>query len=96
MAAETKIDPMHQFQIDPIAGQLVPGNPFVFTNSALWMLILLALITAFMLAGIRRDGGAERPPSRIDPGRRTPSSCRPEPPRRGDSHLLTLGMKPAS
>lgn len=55
MAVETKIDPMHQFQIDPIVGQLVPGNPFVFTNSALWMLILLALITAFMLAGMRRE-----------------------------------------
>jgi F-type H+-transporting ATPase subunit a len=55
VAAETKIDPMHQFQIDPIAGQLGPGNPFVFTNSALWMLILLALITAFMLAGMRRQ-----------------------------------------
>jgi F-type H+-transporting ATPase subunit a len=55
VAAETKIDPMHQFQIDPIAGQLAPGNPFVFTNSALWMLILLALITAFMVAGMRRQ-----------------------------------------
>ncbi len=55
MAAETKIDPMHQFQIDPIAGQLVQGNPFAFTNSSLWMLILVALITAFMLTGMRRE-----------------------------------------
>ena len=46
---------MHQFQIDSIAGQLGPGNPFAFTNSSLWMLILLALITAFMLAGMRRE-----------------------------------------
>ncbi|MFL6722618.1 MAG: F0F1 ATP synthase subunit A [Sphingomicrobium sp.] len=55
MAAETKIDPMHQFFIDPIAGQLGPGNPFAFTNSSMWMLILLALITAFMMAGMRRQ-----------------------------------------
>jgi F-type H+-transporting ATPase subunit a len=55
VAAETKIDPMHQFQIDPIAGQLVQGNPFAFTNSSLWMLILVALITAFMLTGMRRE-----------------------------------------
>ncbi len=37
MAAESKIDPMHQFQISPLAGDL-DGSPFAFTNSALWML----------------------------------------------------------
>ena len=55
MAAQTKIDPMHQFMIDPIAGQLGPNNPFAFTNSALWMLVLLALITGFMVMGMRRE-----------------------------------------
>ena len=55
MAAETKIDPMHQFQIDPIFGQLGPNNPFAFTNSSLWMLVLLALITGFMVMGMRRE-----------------------------------------
>ena len=55
MAAETKIDPMHQFQIEPILGQLGPGNPFVLTNSALWTLAVLALITGFMLLGMRRE-----------------------------------------
>ena len=54
MAAETKIDPMHQFQIDPIFGQLGP-NPFAFTNSSLWMLVLLVLITGFMVMGMRRE-----------------------------------------
>ena len=54
MAAETKIDPMHQFQIDPIFGSLANGNPFVFTNSALWMLIVLATIWLFMLGGMKR------------------------------------------
>ena len=55
MAAETKIDPMHQFQIDPIFGQLGPNNPFAFTNSSLWMLVLLVLITGFMVMGMRRE-----------------------------------------
>jgi len=54
VAAETKIDPMHQFQIDPIFGSLANGNPFVFTNSALWMLIVLATIWLFMLGGMKR------------------------------------------
>ena len=55
MAAQTKIDPMHQFMIDPIYGQLGPNNPFAFTNSSLWMLVLLVLITGFMLMGMRRE-----------------------------------------
>ena len=55
MAAETKIDPMHQFQIDPIFGSLADGSPFVFTDSALWMLIVLGSIWAFMLGGMKRE-----------------------------------------
>ena len=54
MAAETKIDPMHQFQISPIFGNL-DGSAFVFTNSALWMIVVLACITAFMLMGMKRE-----------------------------------------
>jgi F-type H+-transporting ATPase subunit a len=54
VAAESKIDPMHQFQISPLAGDL-DGSPFVFTNSALWMLIVLALIWIFMLGGMKRQ-----------------------------------------
>lgn len=46
---------MHQFQIQPIFGELGPNNPFAFTNSALWMMVLLALITAFMVLGMRRE-----------------------------------------
>ena len=45
---------MHQFQIAPVAGNL-DGSPFVFTNSAMWMLIVLALIWLFMLGGMRRQ-----------------------------------------
>lgn len=54
MAAETAIDPMHQFQISPIAGAL-DGSPFVFTNSALWMFIVLGLIWLFMVGGMKRS-----------------------------------------
>ncbi|MEA3080931.1 MAG: F-type H+-transporting ATPase subunit a [Sphingomonadales bacterium] len=55
MAVESKIDPMQQFQIHPIFGELGPNNPFAFTNSSLWMLVLLALITGFMILGMRRE-----------------------------------------
>jgi F-type H+-transporting ATPase subunit a len=55
VAAGAKIDPMNQFVIQPIAGTLQPGNPFVFTNSALWTLIVLGLIWFFMMGGMRRD-----------------------------------------
>ena len=53
MAAETKIDPMHQFQIDPLVGGL--EGPFAFTNSALWMLVVLAAIWLFMMGGMKRQ-----------------------------------------
>jgi F-type H+-transporting ATPase subunit a len=49
-----KIDPMHQFVIQPIAGSFEGGNAFVFTNSALWMLIVLGTIYVFMLGGMKR------------------------------------------
>jgi F-type H+-transporting ATPase subunit a len=54
VAAESRIDPMHQFQISPIAGDL-SGSPFVFTNSALWMLVVLGLIYLFMIGGMKRQ-----------------------------------------
>jgi F-type H+-transporting ATPase subunit a len=54
VAAESTIDPMHQFQIDSLAGDLA-GNPFAFTNSALWMLIVLGAIFLFMLGGMKRE-----------------------------------------
>ena len=54
MAAETTIDPMHQFQIDSLAGDLA-GNPFAFTNSALWMLLVLGSVWLFMIGGMKRE-----------------------------------------
>jgi F-type H+-transporting ATPase subunit a len=53
-AEEATIDPMHQFQIDSLAGDLA-GNPFAFTNSALWMMIVLGSILVFMLGGMKRQ-----------------------------------------
>jgi F-type H+-transporting ATPase subunit a len=53
VTAESRIDPMHQFQIAPLMGDL--GSPFAFTNSALWMLIVLALIWLFMVGGMKRE-----------------------------------------
>ena len=46
---------MHQFTIEPIFGSFHGGNPFVFTNSALWMLIVLGTIYVFMLGGMKRE-----------------------------------------
>jgi F-type H+-transporting ATPase subunit a len=55
VAAEGKIDPMHQFQIDALGGGHLDGTPFVFTNSALWMLIVLGCIVLFMWGGMKRE-----------------------------------------
>lgn len=55
MAEEVNIDPMHQFQIDPIVGSLEAGNPFVITNSVAWMLIVLGTIFVFMMGGMKRE-----------------------------------------
>jgi F-type H+-transporting ATPase subunit a len=46
---------MHQFVIEPIFGSFQRDNPFVFTNSALWTLIILAVITFFMVGGMKRE-----------------------------------------
>ena len=55
MAAEGKMDPMHQFAISPIGGGELTASPFQFTNSALWMMIVLVAIIAFMWGGTRRQ-----------------------------------------
>ena len=56
MAAEGKIDPMHQFLVEPLGPRLeVGGYDISFTNSSLWMLITLGLIWLFMLGGMKRQ-----------------------------------------
>lgn len=55
--AQGKIDPMHQFMIEPMFGQSwnPGGGSIVFTNSTLWMLITLAVLWVFMLGGMKRE-----------------------------------------
>jgi F-type H+-transporting ATPase subunit a len=55
VADQAKIDPMHQFMITPLGGQELTGSPFVFTNSSLWMLVVLGCILLFMWGGTRRE-----------------------------------------
>ena len=58
MAAESgKIDPMHQFMIEPLFGRewSVAGHTLAFTNSALWMAVTFACIWLFMLGGLKRE-----------------------------------------
>ncbi len=55
MAEQAKIDPMHQFTVERIGPKLeVAGYDISFTNSALWMLLALAVIGLFMYGGMRR------------------------------------------
>jgi F-type H+-transporting ATPase subunit a len=54
--ASGKIDPMHQFTVEPIGPALKIGAfDISFTNSALFMVITLLLIWLFMLGGMKRQ-----------------------------------------
>lgn len=55
MAQAAKIDPMSQFQISPIGADQLAATPFQFTNSALWMLIVLVTIILFMWGGRKQQ-----------------------------------------
>ena len=55
MAEAGKIDPMHQFTVEPIVPLHIGGYDISFTNSSLWLLIALALITGFMMMGMKRQ-----------------------------------------
>ena len=56
MAGESgKIDPMHQFQIEPLAKLDLFGFDISFTNSSLFMLVVLGAIWVFMLGGMKRE-----------------------------------------
>lgn len=48
-------NPLEQFQIKRLVPMDVAGVDVSFTNSALWMVIAIALITALMLYGMRRQ-----------------------------------------
>ena len=55
MAAEGKIDPMHQFTVEPLLPLKVGDYDLSFTNSSLWLLIALMVIYGFMAMGMRRQ-----------------------------------------
>jgi F-type H+-transporting ATPase subunit a len=55
VAAQGKIDPMHQFTIEPIAPLHIGSYNVSFTNSSLWMVITLALIFGFIALGMKRE-----------------------------------------
>ncbi|MCT2558866.1 F0F1 ATP synthase subunit A [Tsuneonella sp. YG55] len=46
---------MHQFMIAPIGSDQLAATPFQFTNSALWMIIVLVAILVFMWGGTKRE-----------------------------------------
>lgn len=54
MAEGGEIDPMHQFEVQPIFGTLGEGS-IAFTNSTVWMLIALAGLWLFMWGGMKRE-----------------------------------------
>ncbi|SIQ07030.1 MULTISPECIES: F0F1 ATP synthase subunit A [unclassified Bosea (in: a-proteobacteria)] len=51
MAAGGGIDPIHQFQIHPIVELKLFGLNLSFTNTSLWMVIVLAVVSAIMIYG---------------------------------------------
>ena len=59
MAAEqAKVDPMHQFSIEPILGTdhwAIAGYAIPFTNSALWMAITTIAVLVFVAGGMQRQ-----------------------------------------
>ena len=58
MAAEGKVNPMHQFQIEPMFGTdhwSIAGCNIAFTNSSLWMVISAVALYVFMMGGMKRE-----------------------------------------
>ena len=55
MVAEGKIDPMHQFMVEPLVPLHIGRYDVSFTTSSLWLLAALALIFGFMALGMKRE-----------------------------------------
>ena len=56
MAGESgKIDPMYQFKIESLAPLNIAGYDVSFTNSSLFMIIVLVAIWLFMAGGMKRE-----------------------------------------
>jgi len=56
-AEQGKVDPMKQFQIEPLFGSSwdVAGFNIAFTNSALWMAITVVFLWVFVAGGMKRE-----------------------------------------
>jgi F-type H+-transporting ATPase subunit a len=57
-AEQGKVDPMHQFTIEPILGSEsweLAGFNIAFTNSAMWMLVTTILLWVFVAGGMKRQ-----------------------------------------
>ena len=58
MAEAAKVDPMHQFTIEPLFGTdhwQIAGYNIAFTNSSLWMGIAAIALLIFVWGGMRRE-----------------------------------------
>src|SRR5690242_18344861 len=55
VASDGKIDPMHQFTLEPVVPLHLGPYDISLTNSAAWMLIAVLLIFGFVAAGSRRQ-----------------------------------------
>ena len=55
MAAEGKIDPMHQFAVEPLVPLHIGPYDISFTTSSAWLMVALALILGFMALGMKRE-----------------------------------------
>ena len=58
MAEAAKVDPMHQFTIEPMFGTdhwQIAGYNIAFTNSSLWMGIAAIALLIFVWGGMRRE-----------------------------------------
>lgn len=55
MAEAGKIDPMHQFTVEPLVPLQIGGFDISFTTTSLWLMITLLLIFGFMAMGMQRQ-----------------------------------------
>ena len=55
MAAGTKIDPMHQFTVEPLVPLHLGKYDISFTTSSAWLLVALVIIFGFVAMGMKRE-----------------------------------------
>src|SRR5205814_10053428 len=55
VAAAGKIDPMHQFTVEPLIALHIGKYDISFTNSAAWMVASLVVTALFMRGGMKRE-----------------------------------------